>query len=167
MKLDVSSLLDNETLDKDLDITLEESSFYDGGEYIDILKPIRFSGTLKKVGDLFVLTGNVNTVLGLTCSRCLEKFSYPMKIEINENFTGRKTVDEGDDVIFIDNDYIDITEVIENNIILMLPIKRLCKKDCRGLCPKCGTNLNYSTCDCSKDEIDPRWAKLKNMFSSN
>ena len=56
---------------------------------------------------------------------------------------------------------------MENNILLTLPIKRLCKEDCKGLCQQCGNNLNLSTCQCDNDDIDPRLAKLKDLFSTD
>ncbi|MBP2031626.1 uncharacterized protein J2Z42_000291 [Clostridium algifaecis] len=167
MKLDVSDLLEKDLFTKELDLILEEDSFYDGSEHIDVVKPIKFSGSLEKTGDIFVLKGEVDTVLKLTCSRCLKKFDYAVNIEIYEKFTDSEMINKDEDIIFINNGYIDINEILENNIILTLPIKRLCKKDCKGLCPKCGTNLNDSTCNCKKDEVDPRWAELKNMFSKN
>ncbi|SUY61625.1 ribosomal protein L32 family protein [Clostridium sporogenes] len=67
--------------------------------------------------------------------------------------------------MLLKNEAIDVTEVIENNIIIELPIKRLCKKNCKGLCQQCGANLNFSKCKCEKD-IDPRLAKLKDFFSA-
>jgi uncharacterized protein len=168
MKLDISDLLNKDNLEEDLHITLDEKSFYDGSEYIGVLNSINFSGVLKKVGDIFLLDGKVNAVLELTCSRCLDKFPYTVNININEKFTDGKNTDENeDDLIFIDDSSIDVTEVIENNIILTLPIKRLCSDDCSGLCPRCGVNLNKSTCSCEKAETDIRWAKLKDMFSDD
>jgi uncharacterized protein len=83
---------------------------------------------------------------------------------IEEKFTTNDKANKDDDLIFINSDTLDITEIIENNIILTLPIKRLCKEDCKGLCHKCGTNLNFSTCHCNDDDIDPRLAKLKDLF---
>ncbi|WP_341458640.1 DUF177 domain-containing protein [Clostridium tetanomorphum] len=102
----------------------------------------------------------------LTCSRCLEKFSKDIEIEVNEKFSS-DNANKDDDYIFIDSDAIDITEIIENNITLSLPIRRLCKEECKGLCQTCGTNLNHSRCNCKNEDIDPRLAKLKELFSSN
>ncbi|WP_446899480.1 YceD family protein [Clostridium sp. LBM24168] len=168
MKFDVSELSNRELNTEELNMVLKEDNFYDGNEYINILEPIRFSGTLKKVGDIFILDGKVNTVLELICSRCLSKFAYTVNINIKDQFTDRRIINEGDeDITFIDNNCIDITEVLENDIILILPIKRLCREDCKGLCHKCGANLNIAACNCHKDEIDPRWEELKNIFSTD
>lgn len=165
MKMDISDLLNKEIFTKKLDIVLKEDSFYDGKEYSGILTPIKLLANLEKTDHMITLNGKVSGVLELTCSRCLKKFAHAINININERFTDKKIVDCDEDIFFINDGYIDITQIIENNIILALPIKRLCKENCKGLCPKCGTNLNDSTCNCKENDIDPRWEKLKDMFS--
>lgn len=165
MKLDVSELLKRERAVKELHLEVNEEKFYDGSETIQLLEPIKLDGTLTKSGDILTLNCAIRAVLELTCSRCLQKFGYSVDMTIEEEFTNNEKANKDDDIIFIDSDTIDITEVIENNIILTLPIKRLCKEDCKGLCQRCGTNLNLSTCQCENDDIDPRLAKLKDMFS--
>jgi uncharacterized protein len=166
MKLNVSDLLSEEVVTKDINVAVKEKGFYDGSEYIKLLEPLKFSGTLSKEGDILLLEGRVNTLLELTCSRCLSKYSYAVNIAIIEKFTNTNNGKENkdDEVIFIDSNIVDITEIIENNIILILPIKRLCKDNCKGLCQQCGTNLNNSKCQCKSDDIDSRLAKLKDMF---
>lgn len=165
MKMDISDLLNKEIFTKKLDIVLKEDSFYDGKEYSGILTAIKLLANLEKTDHMITLNGKVSGVLELTCSRCLKKFAHAINININERFTDKKIVDCDEDIFFINDGYIDITQIIENNIILALPIKRLCKENCKGLCPKCGTNLNDSTCNCKENDIDPRWEKLKDMFS--
>ncbi len=164
MKLNVSDLLSGEAITKDIDVAVKEKGFYDGSEYIKLLEPLKFSGTLSKEEDILLLEGRINTLLELTCSRCLSKFSYAVNITITEKFTNNDKENRDDEVIFIDSNILDIAEIIENNIILILPIKRLCKENCKGLCQQCGTNLNNSKCQCKSDDIDLRLAKLKDMF---
>ncbi|KZL94450.1 YceD family protein [Clostridium magnum] len=165
MKLDVSELLKRERAVKELHLEVNEESFYDGSETVQLLEPIKLDGTITKSGDILTLNCAIHAVLELTCSRCLQKFGYSVDMTIEEEFTNNEKANKDEDIIFIDSDTIDITEVIENNIILTLPIKRLCKEDCKGLCQRCGTNFNLSTCQCENDDIDPRLAKLKDMFS--
>lgn len=165
MELNISELLEEKKSQKELDFVIQENGFYDGAEYIKLMQPINFTGILRKVQDDFILEGKIETVLELTCSRCIEKFSYKLNIMITEKFTNvYKENNEEDEIIFIDNNVIDITQIIHNNIILTLPIKRLCKKDCKGLCQQCGINLNKFKCQCKSHDIDPRLAKLKDVF---
>ncbi|MEY7999583.1 DUF177 domain-containing protein [Clostridium sp. Mt-5] len=162
MELNVSELFNENISSRELELTIKDDGFYYGGEYIKLLQPMNFSGTLNKVESIFILVGRLHCLLQLTCSRCFEKFPYAVDISITEKFTNSANGDE--EIIFINSDIIDITEILENNIILNLPIKRLCRENCKGLCQKCGTNLNYSECQCKNDDIDPRLAKLKDMF---
>jgi len=59
---------------------------------------------------------------------------------------------------------IDITEDIRETVLLAIPIKLLCKHDCKGLCPHCGANLNVESCTCAEEMIDPRWEALKKLL---
>lgn len=166
MIIDASDLIRKRITKKAIHIVSDGKSFNEADESIDFSTPIELNATLSILGDILSLEGTVTTVLKLTCSRCLEKFDYPISIEITEQFSNNRD-DNTENIIFIDNEIFDITDVINNNILMSLPIKKLCKEDCKGLCQHCGTNLNFSTCKCKKEEIDPRLAKLKDLFSSN
>jgi uncharacterized protein len=67
------------------------------------------------------------------------------------------------DVDAITSDELDLKEVVREQILLNLPEQEFCGEDCKGLCQKCGTNLNLIDCKCEETEIDPRWAALKNL----
>lgn len=163
MKIDISDLLRKKITKKDIDLCFEEDGFYDGKEEIKFLAPIEVKGTLSTLGNEISLNAEAKVKIELSCSRCLENFDRDMEFSIEEKFSN-DDANKDDDSIFIDSDVIDITEIIENNIILYLPIRRLCTESCRGLCQNCGTNLNHSTCNCGDEDIDPRLAKLKELF---
>ncbi|MFN3694656.1 MAG: YceD family protein, partial [Ignavibacterium sp.] len=59
-----------------------------------------------------------------------------------------------------ETDKIDFDNDVREFAILAIPMKKLCKEDCKGLCPRCGADLNFEQCTCPKEEIDPRWEKL-------
>ncbi len=67
------------------------------------------------------------------------------------------------DVDVLDADQMDMREVVREQLLLNLPDQIFCKEDCKGLCQKCGANLNLIDCSCKETEIDPRWAALKNL----
>lgn len=163
MKIDISDLLRKKITKKNVNLCFEGDVFYDGKEEIRILSPIEVEGTLSIIEKQLSLDATAKVKIELTCSRCLEKFYRDMEIHIEEKFSN-DDANKDDDYIFIDSDVIDITEIIENNIILCLPIRRLCSESCKGLCQSCGTNLNHSTCNCGDEDIDPRLAKLKELF---
>ncbi len=163
MVIDVSKVFSNKNSRKKIQLDLEKDKFFYDNEFIQFSKPVKLDLILKSTGDELDLTGSMETELLLVCSRCLETFSHSINIEISEKFS--KTLkSEDEDIIFINNDRLDLDEIVENNIISMLPIKKLCSKECKGLCHQCGINLNHSTCECANEDIDPRLAKLKELF---
>lgn len=165
MKIDVTDLMKRKSAHKTIDLDVELEGFDFDHEYMKIVKPIQFRGQLDMLGDFFELQGNITGTIELTCSRCLVKYPHELNIEVDEKFSNDKeTVDRDDEIIFMDSDTLDITEIVLNNIILSLPIKRLCKEACKGLCPVCGTDLNKSSCGCVTEEVDPRLAGLKDFF---
>lgn len=165
MKLDISDLKSRNNKTEKVSLVLDEKGFFDGSEEINYLEPPKFDGLVSISGDIIDLEGKVTAKVELSCSRCLEKFPYVVEIHIHESFTN-SLEGHSDEVALIKDDAIDINKVIENNIIIQLPIKRLCRENCKGLCQKCGANLNASQCNC-ETEVDPRLAKLKDFLSTN
>ncbi len=165
IKIDVLDLLKKKSAHKTIDLDVELEGFNYDHEYMKVIEPIKFTGQLDMLGNLFELQGKITGAIELTCSRCLVKYPSELNIEVDEKFSNDpEAVDEDDNIIFIDSDTLDITEIVFSNIILSLPIKRLCKEACKGLCPQCGTDLNNSSCNCVNEEVDPRLAKLKDFF---
>lgn len=166
MKIDVSDLLKKRAGKKEIHLVINELELFVSNKEIQCKKPVELDGVITLTGNILNLDCLVNTELTLQCSRCMEKFSYPLKFEIHEKFSNDPG-DEDEIIIFLDSDNIDITEVIENNIIITLPFKLLCSEDCKGLCQHCGINLNVGKCNCDDKDIDPRLAKLKDLFSTD
>ena len=102
-----------------------------------------------------------------SCARCLKEVTVPMEFEFNSIV---KVDDEDqivldDDAIIIDaSNMLDAKELIEGLILMNLPLKQLCNESCKGLCQKCGKDLNEDECKCEKREIDPRFAKLSQLL---
>jgi len=67
------------------------------------------------------------------------------------------------DTDVIEGNELDLTEIAREQILLNLPEQELCKEDCRGICPTCGKDLNEGECRCGEDDVDPRWAALKDL----
>ena len=74
--------------------------------------------------------------------------------------------DENDDYILVPTGMIDIDELIMTDVTLEVPFQLLCREDCKGLCPVCGSDLNEKTCNCNQKQIDPRLEKLKMLLDS-
>ena len=125
--------------------------------------PLVFDGqATNRGGGLFEVTGGYQTSLQLICSRCLNAFTLPLSGEIKALY-GSSPEEETEGELAVHSfsgDNIDLDELLLSEINFALPMQPLCKEDCRGLCPECGTDLNHGACSCAKEQIDPRWEKL-------
>lgn len=173
MLIDVSELISKKLINKKVHLEFEKDPFVDRDEVIEFAETITLKGDFVRKDEFIDFNGMVETKLNLSCSRCLEKFVYDVNVEIEQSFAIKED-DKEIDVYAIKKENIDLDEVIENIISSELPIKRLCSEECKGLCSRCGVNLNKSNCSCQpseekveEDMIDPRFAKLKNLFNDN
>jgi len=128
--------------------------------------------TLLRTNRSILVKCNLKTEVELMCSRCLCKFRHPLKIKFEEEFfptldivSGTPMSSPEDSSAFtIDEQHtLDLTEAVRQYILMNIPMKALCKKDCSGLCPTCGKNLNEGKCSCPEDDTDPRWSKLAKL----
>jgi uncharacterized protein len=119
------------------------------------------------VGTHLEVRGTINAVARLNCGRCLEEYDFPVETEFEENYFSAETGErvEDDDSKPFTGDYIDITEDVVSAVQLSLPMRQICKEECKGLCSQCGINLNHEQCDCKEDDVDPRLAILKELFN--
>ncbi len=132
---------------------------------------VKFTRTHRGILVQGILTGKIP----VDCSRCLKTFEYPIVINIEEESfpvldistgTPIEIPDEPGGFTIDEHHILDLTESVRQNALLAIPMKPLCRKDCAGLCPKCGKDLNEAQCDCEKEEIDPRWSKLAALASA-
>ncbi|WP_077367386.1 YceD family protein [Anaerosalibacter sp. Marseille-P3206] len=168
MIIDLTGFLDRTTANLHFDNTLEKESIEVGGREIIFEKPILVTVDVYRVDGSDYLSGYVNYEYTESCARCLKQFTQEVKGVLSGRLiekTNDYDEDEIDeDVINYEGEILDLTEHIMNAIVLSLPMKSLCSEDCKGLCPKCGKDLNKGKCDCTIEEIDPRLAKLKDLF---
>src|SRR6185436_16528933 len=119
--------------------------------------------------DVFV-RGRLAATMPQTCSRCLEDFAAridaPVDVRLVPKPAGADSVELGADDLdtdFYENDELDVTRVVANEATLALPMKPLCREDCRGLCRVCGANRNVAPCTCDTRPPDPRLAALRDL----
>ena len=170
MSIDLTSFLDRIVSNLHLEESLNIENIIVNGRKIDFTEPVKFTGDIYKVDEDNFLSGNINFKYKENCARCLKEFVQEINTAISGKLIeGSKKIketdeDEEDLKIYYEGNNIDLTESVVSAIILSLPMKSLCKEDCKGLCPKCGKNLNEGKCDCVEDDIDPRLAKLKEFL---
>ena len=164
MVINFSDLLSKKNRKKEISLSFELEPFEFEGEEIRAIEKVDVKGVAISEKDVILIEASVKTKLKLNCSRCLDTFIYPIDIDIEERFTKSKELQEDEELIFVEDDTLDIIQIVENCIISTLPIKRLCKEDCKGLCSQCGTNKNIKECQCDDFDVDIRLAKLRELF---
>ena len=118
--------------------------------------------------------GHLDVRLAVECGRCLEPISMPLEQDVDLFFLphGDDGADEDEVelserdlvVAYYQGDRLDLGEVVREQLILSVPMKRLCQEGCKGLCPKCGANRNRTDCGCVVEAADPRLAPLKKLL---
>ena len=140
------------------------------------ISPIKLSVEVKAIGQMYRMSGSFNTDVQLNCSRCLSEFKKPLSEVFDMAFahSGSDTTDEGDyqdkeltaeeiGVTYFHGEEIDLKDALQQQLIMSLSQRPLCKEACRGLCQKCGANLNDGDCRCTKDQINDRFEILKGL----
>jgi uncharacterized protein len=129
------------------------------------------SVTLKRIQDTLYLEGDIRTEAETVCSRCLEaarlpigaSFKYVLSPAQAEHAEEQELSAEDLDFVCYQDDLIDLDPLIIEQVMLQVPMKVLCREDCRGLCLHCGINLNQQSCQCHDERIDSRLAILKKL----
>ncbi|MGL5347387.1 MAG: YceD family protein [Peptostreptococcaceae bacterium] len=140
-----------------------------------LASPINVEGKVSNTNKGLYLDVNVEFTIVENCARCLEEVEVPIAYSI-EGFLVKEDFDEDsfedDDAFIFDGQELDIVDIICQTMDFKMPPRVLCNEDCEGLCLGCGVNLNKQECSCSEianDEeiIDPRFAKLKDIFKND
>ena len=125
--------------------------------------------TVKNLGNRKLsLTGNTSVTFAIPCSRCLEPVNYTTDIEFDQeidmNASDEDRVKDLDEQSYLSGYNLDADMLVCNELSLYLPMKVLCKDNCKGICSRCGANLNKGDCGCDTWVPDPRMAAIQDIF---
>jgi uncharacterized protein len=133
-------------------------------------KELEIEATLQKTSRQFYMRVEVKAGGTFTCDRCLEDFQQDISSGYGVMFVSEQDSVEGDgeevQVLSPDSTHVDLAEDVRQFVILGLPQKMLCREECAGLCPTCGSNLNMGKCDCRNDGADSRWSELQKILKN-
>lgn len=160
--------------------TLDAASL--GGDPLVSIGPGRLSGIVRFVDPDYLLDGEVSFSGELLCSRCVSPYRFsetvpvhltlrhrPAPADAKRERPGTETADEIEidpdelDVVSCDEPFLPFHEIVREQVLMAIPMKPLCREDCRGLCPTCGADENAGECGCEKSAVDPRWETLKSL----
>jgi uncharacterized protein len=171
MKIQVNDILAVEdTLDYAEPVEALNATLASGIHDYEFREPLAVHVTYSRSQlDLF-FEGEVSGRVQGTCGRCLEPFPLDVTQEFSlvlvpaTPLTGEIELAPGDlTQSFYEGPQIDLTPLMYEQIMLALPTRPLCGEECRGLCPRCGSNRNTGQCACVVEESDPRWSALRNL----
>ncbi len=151
------------TLDSGIEV--ENTSFM--GEEFKFLKPLHITGQITNNTKSLELNAKVTGEVEVQCARCRKAMTVPVNFDISEVIIQDNGEDLDEDVLVIEGEELDLDDVIINNFLMNVDGKYLCSEDCKGLCPKCGHDLNLGECSCDNDYIDPRWEKLAEIMKNS
>lgn len=126
--------------------------------------PVSVKGMLRNVAGIVTLDYSVRFVAELVCDRCLSPIDREFSDRFDHVLVNRLEEDNGD-FILVEDGNLDLDELVFADVLLSMPSKILCSEDCKGLCPRCGKNLNDGDCGCSDPEGDPRFDVLKQLLT--
>ena len=126
-----------------------------------------FPLTIMKVGDdKFLIEGETSVTLEIPCDRCLQPVQVEIPLEISRECEKNSEEEDTEEENLMVGYNLDAEQLIYCEILVNWPMKTLCTEACKGICKKCGTNLNYSSCTCDTVELDPRMAKIRDIFKN-
>lgn len=146
------------------DVELSDINFL--GEDFVFETPVRLEGRIFNNGKALELDAKCSCNVKVHCARCMKEIRRDVVFRVNEFFMqddGENS--DAEDVILFEGYNIDITDIVANHFLMNAEGKYLCSEDCKGLCPKCGKDLNQGECGCENDDIDPRWSKLLEIMN--
>ena len=133
------------------------------------IEPVEVRATAELLDSQIRIYGELHTRLEMACARCLDAVTEEIHREFDLLYRPLKTVankevvrldDEEAEVGFYDGDGIFLADILAEQVNLAIPMKAICRSDCRGLCAHCGVNLNHEECHCQTHPTDPRLAPL-------
>lgn len=156
MFIELEPIFNNEGLSKkfDYEFLMEDC---------DLCEKVHVTGEVKNNTGIVSINALAKFVLNSVCDRCATQIERETTIPVSHLLVTHLNDEDNDDFFVVDDMHFNIDELIREDILLSLPTKILCRDDCEGLCPYCGTDLNKSKCNCQKP-IDPRLEALKRFL---
>jgi len=118
------------------------------------------------------MRGHLTVRMRSECDRCLEPAEFPIDSDfdlfyrpaVRADYQEEVEIDEGEsEIAFYEGAGIELKDVLREYVLLSLPMQRICREDCHGICPLCGQNRNLLNCGCEVRPTDDRWSALKNL----
>ena len=164
MLLGLSKIIDSPAQSVSISTSVDLSDLRYGVSH-PVSEPVLAEGTVRNTAGVLLMEGSVTTTIHGLCDRCAVEFDRKIEFPINVVLvTELSNEDNEDEWVFpLEGDSADLDDIVRTVFVLNLDSKLLCRDDCKGLCFRCGKNLNDGPCGCQK-EPDPRFAALRQLL---
>ena len=165
MLLGLSKIIDSPGASVPFSTSVDLSDFRYGIS-CPVSEPVLAQGVVRNTAGVLLMKGSVTTTIHGICDRCAAEFTRDIDFPIDVVLVTELASEENEDewVFPLVGDSADLDDIVRTVFVLNLDSKLLCKEDCKGLCPRCGKNLNDGKCTCEK-ELDPRLAALRQFLA--
>jgi uncharacterized protein len=167
IKLDLGTIPEGSS-HTDLSVDVSELDVTPEGGRLE--SPLEIGLDVKRTGNDIYLKGRAVVTAVLECARCLEEYAYVLDSPVEwwviiGGPGGAPVSEERENVIDVPQGakFVDLADHVRSELLVLVPLKPLCREECKGLCPRCGANLNETTCSCHIEKHDSRWDALKKI----
>ena len=164
MLLDIRPILHTPGKQLSFQFAMDLSDVEFSGRY-PASRPVETSGVVRNTAGLLELEFTAKTVLDAVCDRCGKAFQQEREIPFRCMLAEELQNEDNDEIVLLEDGQVDVGELARTAVILGMDTKTLCSEDCKGLCPRCGADLNQGPCSCQK-ETDPRLAVLARLLEN-
>lgn len=170
MLLDLTEVLsqDERILEKTIPLEMDQFQIQTGNFAIISKSPLELK--VVNAGERMLdITGHVELTASIPCARCLRPVEQRFVLDIERRVDMKLSEQEREEILeesnFIEGNALNPEILAHNELLIQWPIRVLCKEDCKGICSRCGANLNDGACSCDTAELDPRMAAIRDIFS--
>ena len=165
MIIDLKRIFVNENSSLPIEYSLDMSNVDFSGCY-PLKKPVEIKGSVTNKASLVKLDAAVTYIYEADCDRCGVYTAKKHTLHIQKSLAPSIEGEESDSILLTPDMKLDLDELVYSEVIVSLPMKHLCNEGCKGICPKCGKNLNEGKCGCPEKEIDPRLSALADLLNN-
>ncbi len=163
MIIDLKTIFVNDNASLPVDYSLDLSDFEYAGQF-PLKIPVKLGGTISNKASLVRLLAQIVFEFSAPCDRCGKPTTSAVTVEVDKILATSIEGEDSDTILLVPDMKLDLDELIYTETVVNLPMKHLCKEDCKGVCSKCGKDLNGGKCDCPEKEIDPRLSVLAQLL---
>ena len=163
MIIDLKQVFVNDNFTLPLKYALDLSHIEYMGEY-PLKKPVEIAGEIVNKASVVRLEAEISFEFDASCDRCGARTAKTHTLKVSKSLATSIEGEDSDTIVTVPDMKFNLDEFLYAEVITNLPMKHLCSESCKGLCLKCGKNLNEGECGCQRKEIDPRLSAVADLL---